>query len=159
MSNIIYSVLLVLVSAYKTFEKGFMRLFRNRIESIVKYKFGKAGITVNGSNAWDVKLHNKEFYTRVACDSTLGMGEAYMEGWWDCEDVQEFSYRVFMSGIYKSYMSRMNRLLNYLLLQCFNLQTKARAFEVGLKHYDQGKSSTRMLAEVKSIEDTISVVI
>jgi len=143
MGNVVYALLLLLIRIYKVFEKGFLRLFRNRIEAIIKFRFGRAGISINGSNSYDIKLHNNEFYNRLACDSSLGMGESYMEGWWDCDDLHEFSFRCFSNGLYKKYMSQMNVVVNYLMLRVFNLQTKARAFEVGVKHYDMGESKLK----------------
>ncbi len=31
-------------------------------------------------------IHNVDFYRRVCTHGTLGFGESYMEGWWDCAD-------------------------------------------------------------------------
>lgn len=62
----------------------------------------------------------------------------YMDGEWDCDKLDEFCYRIFINELHKDTIHFVNRCLNYMLLQVFNLQTPARAFEVGVKHYDQG---------------------
>ena len=43
-----------------------------------------AGITINGTQPWDIQVHNEKLYQRVIAEGSLGLGESYMEGWWDC---------------------------------------------------------------------------
>ena len=47
----------------------------------------KARVTVNGTNPWDIQVHNEDFYPRVTQQAQLGLGESYMDGWWDCEQL------------------------------------------------------------------------
>ena len=44
-----------------------------------------AGIRLDGPNEWDVQVNNPDLFRRVLRDGTLGLGEAYMDGWWDCD--------------------------------------------------------------------------
>ena len=60
-----------------------------------------AGIKINGSDPWDLTIHNSGFYKRVLSQGTLGLGESYMDGWWDCERLDEFVYRVMRADLYK----------------------------------------------------------
>ena len=55
------------------------------------------GVKVNGNNPWDIKIHDERFYNRVLAQRSLGLGEAYMDGWWDCEKLDEFFYRIHRS--------------------------------------------------------------
>src|SRR5204862_411992 len=48
-----------------------------------------AGITVGGDKPWDIQVHDERAYARVLSDGTLGVGESYVEGWWDCEALDE----------------------------------------------------------------------
>ena len=48
-----------------------------------------AGITINGNHPWDIKVHNPNFYRRVLAEGSLGLGESYMDGWWDCKRLDE----------------------------------------------------------------------
>ena len=54
----------------------------------------EAGIPVNGSEPWSIQVHNKKLWDRVMSQHQLGLAEAYMDGWWDCEalDVMPVSY-------------------------------------------------------------------
>ncbi len=92
--------------------------------------------TINGSQPWDVKVHNPELYQRVLQEGSLGLGESYMDGWWDCEALDEFFYRVFRAELDTHLSKNWKELFNALMIRIFNYQTKERALEVGKKHYD-----------------------
>ena len=46
-------------------------------------------VKINGSRAWDIRVHDERFFQRVLGRGTLGAGESYMDGWWDCEQLDE----------------------------------------------------------------------
>lgn len=58
-----------------------------------------AGITINGQNPWDPRIHNEQIYDRVFSGGTLAVGESYMDGWWDVEDLFSFFFRLFHKRI------------------------------------------------------------
>src|ERR1035438_900957 len=45
--------------------------------------FAMAGIEPGGTNPWDIQIHDPGFYQRVWTGRNLGLGESYIEGWWD----------------------------------------------------------------------------
>lgn len=53
-----------------------------------------ADIAVNGSRPWDLQIHDERLYLRCLLYGSLGFGEAYMEGWWDCEAIDELVCRL-----------------------------------------------------------------
>ena len=63
----------------------------------------KAGIEINGSRPWDIQVHDSRFYKRVLFKRTLGLGESYMEGWWDCDSIDEFINLLFLSHSYNRF--------------------------------------------------------
>ncbi len=98
------------------------------------------GIIVNGPNPWDIQIHNRDFYDRLLIDRNLGLGESYMDGWWDCKSLDGFFFRIFRDqGKIRGSFVRSNwLLLDALRARLVNLQSSRRAFEVGRKHYDIG---------------------
>lgn len=58
---------------------------------IVQKLAEKADIRINGDRPWDIQVHNDDLYARVLKQGTLGLGEAYMDGWWDCEEMDACS--------------------------------------------------------------------
>lgn len=97
-----------------------------------------AGIEAGGPNPWDIRIHNEAFYRRVLREGSLGLGESYMEGWWDCDRLDEFIFRLLRSGIEKKVRVGPVLALKLSALKLFNLQSKSRAFIIGEKHYDLG---------------------
>lgn len=97
-----------------------------------------AGVKINGNNSWDIKVLNKNLYNRVKTNGSLGLGEAYMDGWWECEKLDEFFYKILSSGIYKKIGLSFSVILGIVCAKLFNLQAIKRAFQVGERHYDTG---------------------
>jgi hypothetical protein len=58
-------------------------------EILLKKLFKAADIDVNGPKLWDIQVYDGRFYRRVLRDKSLGLGESYMEGWWDCSSLDE----------------------------------------------------------------------
>ena len=98
----------------------------------------KAGIKVNGKNPWDIQINNQKLYQRVFSQGTLGLGESYMNGEWDCKKLDEFFYRVLRSKLEKGLKITIPLVLNFLKAKIINLQSKSRAFQIGEEHYDVG---------------------
>jgi cyclopropane-fatty-acyl-phospholipid synthase len=95
-----------------------------------------AGININGSNPWDVKVHNDDLYKRAMTEGSLGLGEAYLDGWWDCNMLDEFFCRIFRAKLDEKVRGNKLLLLKLSLCKIFNMQSKRRALEVAERHYD-----------------------
>jgi len=50
----------------------------------------QAGVRFNGDRPWDIRVHDTRFFKRVLQQGSLGLGESYMEGWWDCKRLDIF---------------------------------------------------------------------
>jgi hypothetical protein len=48
-----------------------------------------AGIQIDGKRPFDIQVNNPKFYERALEDQSLGFGESYMEGWWECGAIDE----------------------------------------------------------------------
>lgn len=95
-----------------------------------------SGIKINGNNPWDIKILNPGFYNRVAAEGSLGLGESYMDGWWKCENLDQFFYRLFIAKVPDNIGLSLPIIIGIIWAKIFNLQAKGRAFQVGEKHYD-----------------------
>lgn len=107
-------------------------------ESIVRGLFSLAGIEVNGSNPWDIQVHDPRFYDRALRETTLGLGESYMDGWWDCEALDEFVTKALRADLPEKVRGNWRIAFYAARSRLFNLQSKARAFKIGEHHYDLG---------------------
>lgn len=106
-----------------------------------------AGVTINGHAPWDVRVHNEQFYERVLADTDLGLGETYMERWWDCERIDLLIARILASNIEAKFKKNYRLLFKLLRTKFFNLQTKRRALLVGKKHYDLGNELFQIMLD------------
>ncbi len=109
----------------------------SRLRGRVAHLFADCGIQPGGSNPWDIQVLNEDFYSRILADGSLGLGESYMEGWWNTRDLDGFIYRLLKGGA-REKVGTWRDVLAWLHAALFNLQRKARAFEVGKRHYDLG---------------------
>jgi cyclopropane-fatty-acyl-phospholipid synthase len=106
-----------------------------------------AGVKPNGKEPWDPQIHNEEFYIRVLNEGSLGLGESYMDGWWDCRQLDQFFDRIFVTDIENKV--KLNQWLwpKLLLLRLFNHQSKKRALIVGQRHYDLGNDLFQVMLD------------
>ena len=100
--------------------------------------FAAVGITINGDKPWDMQVHNPKLYSRIISGGSIGFGEAYMAGWWDCEALDELFFRIQYYRLDKKLPRDINTLFYYLKAKFGNMQTKSRAGEVAYKHYNLG---------------------
>jgi cyclopropane-fatty-acyl-phospholipid synthase len=107
-------------------------------EETFKPLFATADIIVNGNRPWDMKVHNPKVYQRVIAKGSLGLGESYMEGWWDCDRLDIFFSKVIEADLEKTAKRSWIYLKDAAIARICNLQTKRRAFQIGEKHYDAG---------------------
>ena len=106
-------------------------------EETIKRLFDSVDIQVNGSRSWDPQIHNKLFYARVLSGGSLGLGESYMDGWWDCKAPDQLSYKLLSGRIDKQIkVTNPGLLINIIKAYILNAQTKKRAYIVGREHYD-----------------------
>jgi cyclopropane-fatty-acyl-phospholipid synthase len=105
----------------------------------VKKLFDSVDVQINGARPWDPKIHNELFYARVISGGSLGLGESYMDGWWDCDSLDQFSDKLLTGRIDKQVkVTNPAFLSHFIKAYFFNAQTKKRAYIVGREHYDTG---------------------
>ncbi|MCT4705724.1 cyclopropane fatty acyl phospholipid synthase [Enterobacteriaceae bacterium H16N7] len=98
----------------------------------------RAGITVNGPHPFDIQVKNPDFFRRVLQEGSLGLGESFMDGWWDCERLDAFFNKVIRAGLEHQLPHHLKDTLRIAAARVFNLQNKKRAWIVGKEHYDLG---------------------
>ena len=99
-----------------------------------------ADVKIGGTRAWDFQVHNPDLFARVLFDGTLALGETYMDGWWDCEAIDEMLARFLTVKADSKITHHLNpgNLLYVLQSKFTNMQSVRRAFQVGERHYDIG---------------------
>jgi cyclopropane-fatty-acyl-phospholipid synthase len=107
---------------------------RRRLQSVLD----EAGITLDGPNSWDPQIRRESLMTGILLHGTLGAGEAYVDGDWDCEQLDVLAERLLSSGIDERWDNRTAVSPRELLTYLSNLQSRARARKNVEAHYDIG---------------------
>jgi cyclopropane-fatty-acyl-phospholipid synthase len=105
-------------------------------KKIVTELFATAGIEINGTNPCDITIYNEKFYDRVLSLKNLGMGEAYMDGWWDCERLDDFFFRILSKGLENKVRGSWKLIAPLLRATFFNMQSVARSRMIADRHYN-----------------------
>lgn len=108
----------------------------SRSERTLRGLLDAAGIEVNGGNPWDIQVHHPGLWSRVMRQGDLGLGEAYMEKWWDCADLCGFISRLLEADIRSHLRPTPNLIKLAIKSYLFNRQAGSRAFEAAEAHYD-----------------------
>lgn len=120
--------------------------YRKRLEELL----AAGDIRINGNRPWDVQVHNEALYSRVFAQGQLGIGEAYMDGWWDCEQLDEMICRAYRARFHRR-VKPVRDVFFTLQARLINLQRRERAFQVGERHYDRGNDLFRAMLDKRMI--------
>lgn len=97
----------------------------------------QADVEIGGHRPWDLQVHEPDTARRVLAHGSLGLGESYVDGWWDCAAVDVFIDRILRVGLNDAVRSP-DALLLAIEARLFNRQSLGRAWEVARQHYDLG---------------------
>jgi len=116
-----------------------------RMRATAERLLGLAGIAIDGDRPWDIQVHDPRLFERVMAEGSLGLGESYMDGWWDSDRLDEFITRVLLAEL-DTRIRPWREALGVVWARVVNLQRRGRAFEIGRRHYDIGNDLfSRML--------------
>jgi len=71
----------------------------SRAQHVLSDLLAIADIQVDGDRPWDIQVHDARFFVRVLASGTLGFGESYMDGWWDCDALDEMCCRAIRAQL------------------------------------------------------------
>lgn len=97
----------------------------------------KADIHVGGNRPWDMHLKAHNVPERIFAHGSLGLGQAYMDGAWDAEQLDEFFYHLLRAHV-DQHVQPLKLIFHALRTRLLNRQNTKRAWQVGEVHYDLG---------------------
>lgn len=121
-------------------------LLRKHIETMLD----RADIGLEGKRPWDIQIKNKRLFQRVLAKGSLGFGEAYMDGWWDSESLDQLVARLIKSHLDEQFKSFI-LIIDAVKAKLLNRQSSSRAFLVGKNHYDIGNDLYRRMLDSRMI--------
>lgn len=117
-----------------------MQPFRKNVAQLLD----SADVRIGGDRPWDIQVHNPRVYPRLLVQGSLGLGESYMDGWWDCLSLDGLLHRLLDARL-EQRVRGASALLDQIRAQMLNLQSKRRARVVGERHYDLGNDLYRAM--------------
>ena len=110
-----------------------------------------ADVEIGGSRPWDIQVHDDRLYKRVLTGGTVGLGESYMDGWWDTKRLDLFCEHVLSARLDKKIRGDWRSMIFILSQVLFNPQTKSRSFQVGEQHYDLGNDLYAAMLDARQV--------
>jgi cyclopropane-fatty-acyl-phospholipid synthase len=107
-------------------------------KKIIVSLFTNAGIRINGDNPWDPQVHNDIVFSRWLAGGSLALGETYMEGLWDCDQIDGFIEKLLRGEIQNHVPLSFKLAWTFLLAKAKDLNSRENSHIVGEKHYDIG---------------------
>jgi len=105
-----------------------------------------AGIPLNGEEPWSIQVHNEKIWDRVISQKQLGFAESYMDGWWDCDQLDVMLTKLLSINVLGMLKPSPALVFHVLRSYLLNNQTKRRAAENAKHHYNIGNELySRML--------------
>ncbi|KTD31117.1 cyclopropane fatty acyl phospholipid synthase [Legionella maceachernii] len=106
------------------------------VPKYIQNALDKANITINGDKPHDIKLLDESALKRIITDGALGLGETYMEGWWECECLDVLSYQLCVGEVYRAIKPNFFQFLYHLSTKLINYQTPKKSKQVAQQHYN-----------------------
>jgi len=121
-----------------------------KAKQFITDRFKDAGIEINGSRPSDITVYDERFYNRVLAHGSLGLGESYMDGWWDSAALEE-SFNIGLSArlderifTWRAFFSVGPRILTTILM---DFGSKSRANHIDKHHYGIGNDLYRAMLD------------
>lgn len=112
---------------------------RSSVHRLMRDLLEEADIRIGGSRPWDMQLLAPGVPERVFAGGSMGLGESYMDGEWEVEQLDEFFNRVMRAHLEQKIRSS-TIIWQALKSRFFNRQSLKRAYQVGEQHYDLGNA-------------------
>jgi len=116
-------------------------------ERFVSDLLSQADVRINGDRQGDIAVRDGRLYDRIIRDGSLGLGESYMDGWWDAEPLDAFFTKVLGANLDRKLKLTLRVIFRHAAHACLNFQSRARAFQIGAHHYDMGNDLYRAMLD------------
>ena len=113
-----------------------LRTFDRITELPIRRALATADVMIDGHRPWDIRVNDPAFYFRMMTNPAFQLGQTYMDGMWDCAAIDELLFRLVASGVGAAHEKGGAFHLRNAWARVRNMQSRARAGEVALAHYD-----------------------
>lgn len=104
---------------------------------ILQRLFSQADIRFNGDRPWDPQIINPQVLKRALRNGTIGIGDGYMAGEWECQQLDVLVEKVASLRFDKALKGNLINKLNQ-GWEVFKVKARPDPYKVGRVHYDLG---------------------
>lgn len=111
-----------------------MKAAKDTVEKLLR----AADVKVGGNRPFDIKVHDDRFYKKALSQRELGIGEAYMDGWWSSNQLDETVARLLSVNLRESLPITPMLVKSVVASSISNHQKIDKAYKNAAAHYDIG---------------------
>ncbi len=121
--------------------------------TILRELLARADVHFNGGRPWDLRVNHNRLYHRLLTQWSLGAGESYVDGDWDCERLDMMFERLLRADLDRTVpgLAKLQLVMESLRQRLFNRQSVERAHQVGERHYDAGNDVFEAMLDSRMI--------
>lgn len=107
------------------------------IEQYIRSLCKKADIKIGGKRNQDIIVKDRRFFRRAFLEGSVGIGESYVDGWFECKKPDDFFFCLMRNLSYEdTFITRALSVHRFLANFMFNLQTIRFSKKVARRHYN-----------------------
>lgn len=103
---------------------------RARLQELLSH----ADIMIDGDRLWDPRVKDERFFD-IAFAGSLAIGEAYVDGLWECDDLAELVARFRQASLDERFQIGADG-LRVMMARLKNMQSRMRSVDMGKRVYD-----------------------
>jgi len=104
-------------------------------EKTIRALLDEADVAAGGDRPQDIRIADERFWRRVAAEGSLGLGESYVDGWWEANELDVFFCQITRCRLGER-VREPGRLAGLLAARLANPQSRRRSRRVTERHYD-----------------------
>jgi len=97
-----------------------------------------ADIRADGDRPWDIRINDARMYRRLAIGGLTGLGDAYVDQWWDCDAIDQFFDHALGARLGNRIPFDPRAAASYLFQKLWNFQRPGRSRRNAEAHYNLG---------------------
>lgn len=98
----------------------------------------RADIIIEGSRPWDIKICHPDFFKCIRQQGLLGLGESYMNGWWECERVDIFICKFLTEQLDDVLPTHLSDILRFISAKILSIKPERSSFKSSGKEHAIG---------------------
>src|SRR5271154_3362291 len=109
-----------------------------RLAHRVNHLLTTADIRADGDRPWDIRINDARMYRRLAIGGLTGLGDAYVDQWWDCDAIDQFFDHALQARLGSRIPFDPRAAGSYLCQKLWNFQGPGRSRGNAEAHYNLG---------------------